>query len=123
MKVKINLSLKNGKTVEVLGTKHNLKLDTGEIIKVVIHRPYLEKDEPPYWCVSDFETGIQIVGFVESHTFFTFTDFFCDVTTRKNALLTCKERLNWHLKNKGINYKKFKEDRLKKLKVHKEEQV
>ena len=109
---KFKIATRDGCLAYVKASSHKLILKNGEKVDVIAHRPYKSNDS--YWCVSEKETGFQIVGWKEYHSFIC-EDYFRGLDTKERALWTAVSKLNNYLCDKGKTFAEFKEKRLKEV--------
>ena len=109
---KYKILLHNGMTAFVKATTHILTLKNGEKVSVIVHRPCGSDDK--YWCVSDRDTGLQICGFKEYHSFIC-EDYFRGLETKERALWTAVSKLNTYICDNGKMFAEFKTKRMNEV--------
>jgi hypothetical protein len=105
-KVKANIQIINEGTKQVTGYYTEVKLETGELAEVLIHRDY---NYPDYWNVSEYATGVSITPNISDST----------VTDTRNGVLSATvEYVNRKLKEKKMTLHELKQDFLKSTGLH-----
>ena len=109
---KYKILLHDGITAFVNATTHKLTLKNGEKVSVIVHRPYGLDDK--YWCVSDRDTGLQICGFKEYHSFIC-EDYFRGLETKERALWTAVSKLNAYICDNDKTFAELKTKRMNEV--------
>ena len=109
---KYKIVFHDGMTAMVKGTTHKLILKNGEKVSVVVHRPCGSEDK--YWCVTDRETGLQICGTKEYHSFIC-EDYFRGLDTKERVLWTAVSKLNAYICDNDKTFAEFKQKRMKEV--------
>ena len=105
-KVKANIQLMGEGTKQVIGYYTEVKLETGELAEVLIHRDY---KYPDYWNVSEYATGVSITPSISDVT---------KAKTRKDILELALEYTNRKLKENKTTLHEFRQGFLKSTGLH-----
>lgn len=97
----------------VSGYKKTIWLSTGEVIQVLVHRPYESKTKE-YWVVTHIETGLQICGSSEWYTFLA-PDYYCDLSSVDSAVETARQKLNSYMASREETFEELMNKRLNKI--------
>jgi hypothetical protein len=117
MKEKFKQMNTKGKMVSCQGNKHIIRLSSGEEIEVFTHRQRARRKDGrltgAYWCVSDVQSGMQILGFYER--FDIFDTFYQN--DEESVLEYARHKIELFIHEQKCTFAEMRKKRIEKVKV------